>query len=68
LKLTVKKNQCHGLVDIFFGSVKAGVEHPPEYPFKEFSALDAHPGWHPISSNANDGIHLGAIQKQKSKY
>jgi hypothetical protein len=20
-------------------------------PFKEFSALDAHPGWHPISSN-----------------
>jgi hypothetical protein len=22
-------------------------------PFKEFSLLDAHPGWHPIPSNVN---------------
>jgi hypothetical protein len=25
----------------------------PWEPFKEFSAVDAHPGWHPITSNAH---------------
>jgi hypothetical protein len=43
-------SQRADLIELLPNSINA----PCSYiSFKEFSALDAHPGWHPITSNAH---------------